>query len=163
MGPGARGPEVMRELAMLGVRFYPPQLLIRRAKDVGLTPEQVNKVRDEMLATRKRAIDLHAKAEHAKLEAARLLAADKVDERAVGAQIDEAAKAHAELHKVHVASMVRVRAMLTPEQRQKLDEKKPRPPGGPRPGMGPVGQADDDADDDDADDDDDDDDGDAAG
>lgn len=142
----------MQELAELGVRFYPPQTILRHAKEIGLTPEQATKIRDEMLATRKRAIDLRAKIQHARLEAARLLAADKVDERAAGAQIDEAAKALAELQKLHVAEMVRVRAVLSPEQRQKLDEKRtPSVPPRPRAGVGALGQADDGLDDGDED------------
>jgi periplasmic protein CpxP/Spy len=158
--PGGRGQEIMRELGMLGVHFYPPPMVLRRTKDIGLTPDQVSKLRDEMLAMRKKSIDLHAKLQHTRVEMVRLLAADKVDERAVAAQLDEGAKAEAEMHKLHVASMVRVRALLTPEQRQKLDEPKParKPGSGGGGGGGRVGMADDadDADDDGDDDDDDD-------
>lgn len=145
VGPGERGgnAEMARELAMLGVHFYPAPTLIRRAKEIGLTPEQVTKVRAEMLATQSKAIDLHAKVEHSRVEAAKLLSADKVDEKAVDAQIDEATKAEAEMHKLHVGAMLRIRALLTPEQRQKLDEKKPRMHRGGKPGAGPgpMGQA----------------------
>jgi Spy/CpxP family protein refolding chaperone len=141
---------MMKELAALGVHFYAPPMLIHRAKDLNLTPDQVTKLRAEMLTMQGRAIDLHAKIEHTKVESARLLAADKPDEKLIGAQIDEAAKAQAELHKLHVGAMVRVRALLTPEQRQKLDEKKPHERPGAGHGPGPVGQADDADDDDDA-------------
>ena len=141
MGPPEGGAEMMRELAMLGVHFYPPPVLIRRATEIGLTPDQVTKLRQEMLTTHGKSIDLHAKIEHGKLEIARLLSADKVDE-----------KAEAEMHKLHVGAMLRVRAMLTPEQRQKLDAHKPPHPG-PKAGMGPMGQADDDDDGEDEDDD----------
>jgi Spy/CpxP family protein refolding chaperone len=144
---------MLRELAMLGVHFYPPQLLLRRSKALGLTPDQLGKIRQEILSTQARAVDLHAKVERAKVEVARLLAAEKVDERALSAQLDEAAKAHAELHKLHVGELLHVRALLTPEQRQKLDERRHGGAGG-HPG-GPVGQADapdDDDDDDDGDD-----------
>ncbi len=156
MGPGG-GQEAMRELAELGVHFYPPPMLIRRAQEIGLTPDQVTKIRQEMLSTQAHAVDLHAKLEHAKIEVTRLLSAEKVDERAVNAQIDEAAKVQAEMHKLHVGAMLRVRALLTPEQRQKLEVRKPKQ--GPRPGAGGVGptsgaigEADDDDDDDDDDD-----------
>lgn len=152
-GPGG-GPDVMGELGMLGVNFHPPQQVIRRGRAIGLTPDQVSKIRDEMLATQKRAIDLRAKLEHSRVEIVRLLAADKVDERALNVQLDEAAKAQAEMHKLHIGSMLRVRALLTPEQRQKLDERKPQRPAGAKPGAGPVGQADGDDDGDDDDDDD---------
>lgn len=150
MGPGDR--EVMRELAMLGVRFYPPPLLIKRAAEIGLTPDQVAKIRQEVLAAQARSVDLRTKIGKAKVESIRLLAADKVDERAVGAQIDEAAKAGAELRKLQVGVMLRVRDLLTPDQLKKLEERKPRNPDA-KPGPGPGKQAMDDDDDDDSDDD----------
>jgi Spy/CpxP family protein refolding chaperone len=153
------GAEVMRELGAMGVHFYPPPVVLRRGKEIGLTPDQTTKIRAEMLATHSRGIDLHAKIEHSKVETARLLSADKVDEKAVLTQVDEGAKAEAEMHKLHVGTMLRVRALLTPEQRQKLEEHaSPKPRHRAKPahaqGPGPVGQADD-MDDDEEDDDDD--------
>jgi Spy/CpxP family protein refolding chaperone len=149
----------MRELAELGVHFYPPPMLIRRAQKIGLTPDQVTTIRQEMLSTQARTVDWVAKVEHAKVEATRLLAADKVDEHSVDGQIEEAAKAQAELHKLHLATMLRVRALLTPEQRQKLEEHKSKHEG-PKPAMGSTeqapgvtGAAEDDDDEDDEDDD----------
>lgn len=161
MGPGPDGEQgMMRELAMLGVHFYPPPMLVRRAKEIGLTPDQVTKIRQEMFATQTRAIDFHAKLEHTKVEVARLLSADKIDERAVNAQIDEAAKAQAEMHKLNVGTMLHVRGLLTAEQRQKLDERKPPQRPGAKPAAGAQASAgSDDADDDDDDSDDDDADG----
>ena len=117
--PPGHGAEMMHELAALGVRFYPPRTLLSRARQLDLTPDQVAKLRQEVLTTKSRSVELRAKVERAKIEATRLLAADKVDERALNAQIDEGAKAQAEMHKAHVASMLRVRALLTAEQRQK--------------------------------------------
>ena len=166
MGPGMMGPGMMRqggdhammmaEMATLGVRLYAPPMLIHRASEIGLTPDQITRIRQEMVATHSKSIDLRARIEHAKLETARLLAADKVDEKAVNAQIDEAAKSEAELHKLHLGMMLRTRALLTPEQRQKLDAPKPKgEPGREKPGAGPMSQAEDCDDDDDADDDDD--------
>jgi Spy/CpxP family protein refolding chaperone len=156
MGPG-RGQDVMRELASLGVHFYPPEMLLRRAQKIGLTPDQVTKIRQEMLGMQAHAVDLLAKLGRAKIDATRLLAAEKIDEHAVDAQIDEAAKVEAEMHKLRVGEMLRVRAILTPEQRQKLEERTPTHEG-PKPAPGAAGQtsgavdeADDDDDDDDAD------------
>jgi len=127
---------MMHELAALGVRFYPPPMLLRRARQLDLTADQITKLRQEVLTTKSRSVELHAKIERARIEATRLLAADKVDERALNAQIDEGAKAQAEMHKLHVASMLRVRALLTAEQRQKLDAPRPKRGG---PAMGPKG------------------------
>ena len=155
MGPG-RGQEVMRELAALGVHFYPPQMLLRRAQRIGLTPDQVTKIRQEMLSTQTHAVDLLAKLEHAKIDATRLLSAEKIDEHAVEVQIDEGAKVAAEMHKLRLGTMLRVRALLTPEQRQKFEDHKPKHES-TKPGAGASGQTSgavreaDDDDDDDAD------------
>ncbi len=104
-----------------------------------------------------RAPDLHPRldeptvgqrAEHAP-EALEELSAEKIDERAVDAQIDEATKAAAEMHKLRVGMVLRVRALLTPEQRQKLEEHEPKhectKPGATGAGQtsGAVGEADD--------------------
>jgi Spy/CpxP family protein refolding chaperone len=155
-GPGGGGQEVLRELAALGVHFYPPKMLLRRAEKIGLAPDQVTKIRQETLGTQAHAVDLLAKIEHAKIEVARLLSAEKIDEHAIDAQIDEAAKAQAEMHKLHLGAMLRVRVLLTPEQRQKLEERKHKHES-PKPGVsgagqtsGPVEPDDDDDDDDDA-------------
>jgi Spy/CpxP family protein refolding chaperone len=159
--PGPTGPdgerEVMRELAELGVHYYPPSMLIRRAQKIGLTADQVVKIRQEMLSTQAHTVDLMAKVGHAKIEATRLLTADKVDEHAVDAQIDEGAKALAEMHKLRLGMALRVRALLTAEQRQKLEERKKGKREGPKPAAGSPGQppaagaADDDDDDEDDD------------
>jgi Spy/CpxP family protein refolding chaperone len=101
-------------------------MLIRRAQKIGLTPDQVTKIRQEMLGLHAKAVDLHAKMEHAKIEVVRLLAADKIDEHAVDAQVDEGAKAESEMHKLHIGTMLRVRGLLTPEQLKKLEEHKPK-------------------------------------
>ena len=143
VGPGG-GEEAMRELAAIGVPLYPPQLLLRRAETIGLTPDQVTKIRQELLGTQGRAVDLRAKIEHAKIELARLLAAEKIDERALSAQVDEAAKAKAEMYKLRLGAMLHARALLTPEQRQKLEERKPEHEG---PKAGAAGHSSGDADD----------------
>lgn len=159
MGAGAEH-EVMHELAELGIHFYPPTMLIRRAQKIGLTPDQVAKIRQEILSTQSHAVDLVAKVGHAKVEATRLLAADKVDEHAVDAQIEEAARTQAEMQKLRLGTALRVRALLTPEQRQKLEQHKdkhegPKPaagsPGQPPAATGGADEDDDDDDDDDAD------------
>jgi len=145
---------MLHELAALGVHIFPPQMLIRRAQKIGLTPDQVAKIRQEMLSTQARSVDLRAKLEHAKIDVARLLSSEKVDEHAVDVAVDEAGKVEAEMRKIHVGAMLRVRALLTPEQRQKLDERKLKHEG-PKPGAagaGPTSGATDEADDDDDDD-----------
>jgi Spy/CpxP family protein refolding chaperone len=136
MGPG-RDPAMM-QLAALGVHFYPPPMLIHRSQEIGLTPDQVTKIRQEMLGTQAKAVDARAKVEKARIEVARLLTADKVDEKAINAQLDDVAKAQAELQKLHIGTMLRVRGLLTAEQRQKLDERKPKARQG-KPGPGAPG------------------------
>lgn len=123
---GREGAPVMRELARLGVHVYPPRMLLRRSAELGLSPEQVTKIRAEVLGAETRSADLRAKADKARIALVRLLAADKVDEHAVDAQIEQVASARADQRKVQVGVLLHVRSFLTPEQRKKLDA--PRAP-----------------------------------
>lgn len=75
-----------------------------------------------------------------------MLAAEKIDVQAVDAHIDEAAKVEAEMRKLHLGAMLHVRARLTPEQSQKLEERKPDHES-PQPGAGAAGQVSGDGDD----------------
>ena len=141
--------EMMRELSMLGLRVYPAPMLLRRRTAIGLTPDQVAKLQREVLAMQAHVVDVRAKLEKARIEAVRLLTADKIDEHAIDAQIDEAAKAAAELHKLQLATMLRVRDLLTPDQVKKIDELEAPPRGGPAVQPGSRSDEDDaDADDD---------------
>jgi Spy/CpxP family protein refolding chaperone len=53
-----------------------------------------------------------------------LLASGEFDEARVFAQMDEVAKAESEIKKQRFGLMLRLRQILTPEQRKKLDELK---------------------------------------
>ena len=151
--------DAMREIRGLGVRFYPPPILLRRSAEIGLTPEQIGKIRREVLTAHGHAVEIEAKVQKAKIEVMRLLTADKIDEHAIDAQIDEAEKAGAELRKLRLGVMLHVRDALTPEQMKKLDERAPPQTGGSA-NVAPVSHM---AADDDDDEDDDDDDGDGPG
>jgi Spy/CpxP family protein refolding chaperone len=133
--PGGKG-MFGKLVSMAGL--YPPPLVLHHAQALGLSAAQVAKLKQDVFDTHAKQIDLRARADKARLEISKLLAAPKVDQAAVNRRIDEAAAARAELHKTRLGLLLRTRDALTPEQRAKLDEMI-KAHGGMGPGMGPGG------------------------
>lgn len=89
-------------------------------KELNLTDAQREKI-DAIKDRQKRAaIDQRAKLDVARLDLKALLRADKTDRGAVNSKIDDIARLQAQMRKDQVASMLDVRAVLTPEQQKKL-------------------------------------------
>ncbi len=117
-GPGEHG----RGMHGLMGNLYPPGLVLRLAPRAGLRDDQTAKIRQDLFDTNLRVVDLESKAHKSRIEIERLLSAAQPDEKALFAQVDEAAKAGAEIKKQRLDLMLRVRQILTPEQRKQLDE-----------------------------------------
>ena len=117
-GPGDRAG------AMHGLmgHLYPPGLVLRLAPQAGLRDDQTAKIRQDLFDTNLRVVDLESKATKSRLEIERLLSAAQPDQNALFAQVEEPAKAGVEIKKQRLGLMLRVREILTPEQRKQLDE-----------------------------------------
>jgi len=129
MGPDPRPPGGDK----IGRAFFPPELVMRNQKAINLTPEQQSTIREEMRKDMPRFTELQwqLSAEEEALDS--LVHADAPDEKQIIAQFDKLMLAESELKRVRFALLVRLRAILTPEQQQKLEELKkqdrPRDPG----------------------------------
>ena len=108
-------------------------------RDLNLTKEQSDKIADLRDKQERRSIELRAQIQTAQLDMRKLMRADKPDKAAIGRQIDKVSGLRADLQKSRVGTMLDVREILTPEQREKMrgrlglmdgDE------GPPAPGMG---------------------------
>lgn len=128
IGPDSRPPGGDK----IGRAFFPPELLMRNQKAIDLTPSQQSAIQNEMRIALPRFTELQwqLSAEEEALDA--LVRAESPDERKILAQFDKVMLAESELKRVRFALLVKLKALLTAQQRQKLEELKIRP----RPGDG---------------------------
>ncbi len=127
--------------------LFPPELVMSNQKAVGLTPQQQESIQAELKKAQARFFDLmwrlHAEGETMDL----LLRQESVNEEQALEQLDKLMKIENEIKRTHFPLLVRIKNILTPEQRAQLDTIKkqsprhrqgpPRRPEGPLPPGGP--------------------------
>jgi Spy/CpxP family protein refolding chaperone len=105
---------------------------------LGITSEQAAKIRQEALSFQKAEIRNRADLQIKRLELHSLLAADTPDRAAIDKNLQEANAAQLAVEKAAIDHQLAMRAMLTPEQREKLQQVRSEfghrgpGPGGPR-------------------------------
>ncbi len=116
--PGQRPPggDFLRE-------FFPPELVMRNQKAIGLTAAQQSAIREEMV----RALGS-------------LVKSGTAGEKEILAQFDKLLSVEAEIKRLQIENLLKIRNFLTKEQQEKLKELKrqgrsekaarPGPPGG---------------------------------
>jgi Spy/CpxP family protein refolding chaperone len=152
-GPGMRGPGgpgMMRGGPGMGPRESMPDLLRPEIqKELAITAEQRQKLEDIRFNSEKESIQHHSALQVARLELSRLTESANPDRAAIDKKIQEAAQEEAALMRSSVYARLNANAVLTAEQRAKLEQimqtrmraEGPRaeggmPPGRPRDGMG---------------------------
>ena len=105
------------------------------AQALQLSDSQREKLRDIRERQMRRGIQARADLALARLDLRKLMRADRPELGAINGQIDRVARIRTELAKARVASMLEARALLTPEQRQKMREFRERGPMQRRGGM----------------------------
>ena len=110
----------------IGRVFFPPELVMRNQKTISLTPDQQTVIRELMRQAMPRFTELQwqLSAEEETLES--LVRADSPDEKQILAQFDKLMLVESELKRVRFALLVRLKALLTGPQQQKLEELKRR-------------------------------------
>ena len=119
--------------------FFPPELVMRHQKEIGLTADQQKAIRAEMLKTAPKFMELQWQQSEEEEAMQALVKEGHPDEKAVLAQLDKLMSVENELKRVQLGNLVRIKNILTPEQQAKLTElkKKMEPrmmPGGMMPG-----------------------------
>ncbi|MDZ7288386.1 MAG: Spy/CpxP family protein refolding chaperone [candidate division KSB1 bacterium] len=94
-------------------------------EQLGLTEQQKEQIRQIMLDTRKKNIDVEAKQKLARLELHELMAADTPDQSKINAKVTELSKFHETLMRNRIESQLAIQKVLTPEQRKKAKELRP--------------------------------------
>jgi len=127
--------------------LFPPELVMSNQKAIGLTPQQQEAIRAALKKAQARFFDLmwrlHAEGEEMDL----LLRQQHVNEEEALEQLNKMLEIENEIKRTHFPLLVRIRNVLSPEQRAQLDairKQSPhdrqgpiRPPEGPLPQGGP--------------------------
>jgi len=93
--------------------------LLKHAKEIGLTAEQINKLKAQQLDFKRTEARLEADTKIGKLELHALLEDEQADLNAIQAKVDQLKKAEGSLLFAAIKSKRNAMAMLTPEQREK--------------------------------------------
>jgi len=138
-----------------GPRMPPPalreEMLVKLREPLGLSDEQVEKIWTIAEPARRGMVELEAKIEAKQGELGKILGSEDPDEKAASACLEELGKLRLERDRIAVLTPLRLRKVLTAEQRTKLVEMwKPGPAAPPpippegmeqgpgAPGPGPV-------------------------
>lgn len=89
-------------------------------EELGLSDDQVNKLKAMKLAQEKQAIKDRAEVQLMGIDLRELLCADNVDVKAVDAQLDKMGAMKVKMQKAKIHGMIDAKNVLTPEQKEKL-------------------------------------------
>lgn len=115
----------------LAPHVFAPDLVMRHAAEIGLDEKQRAAIKDAVIKTQSRVLDVQWDVQAEAEKMARLLQASPVDETAVLAQADKVMALEREVKKSHLSLLIRVKNLLTDSQREKLKELRRRTEGGP--------------------------------
>lgn len=99
-----------------------PKMVERVAGELGLDPQTTERIKERVFAAREAAIPLKADLEAARLKMHQLLQADDPAQAEVMRQIEVVGQKEVALQKHKVGTMLEIRGMLTPAQRQQLGQ-----------------------------------------
>ncbi len=110
----------------------------RLKEALGLDDQQLGQLKKLRTERRRAAIKRHADVQLARLALRELMDSPSVDEKALQARTKELGDLHAANLRARAEAQLAMRKLLTPEQREKLEQLRARRPG-PRPADGPRG------------------------
>lgn len=100
--------------------FFPPEMVMRNQKAIGLTADQQNAIRGEMQKAVPQFTDLQWQQSAEEENMQELAKTDHPDEAKILAQLDKLTTIENAMKRTQLALMVRVKNILTPDQQQKL-------------------------------------------
>jgi Spy/CpxP family protein refolding chaperone len=102
--------------------FFPPELVLLAQDRIALTQEQQHALRSHLEKAQPRADELRAKLQIETAALAALAKQERVDESALGAQLDKVLDVEREMKHLHVGLAAAIKNLLTAEQQAKLRE-----------------------------------------
>lgn len=104
----------------LGDVMFPPDLIMRHARELGLTDEQKSFMRGEIQRTTTQFIDLQWQLQDAMEALHQTLEGNTVNEQQALAHLDKVLDTEREIKHLHVGLGIRIKNHLTPEQQAML-------------------------------------------
>jgi Spy/CpxP family protein refolding chaperone len=114
-------------------QLFVPELIMRYQADIGLTDEQRAAITKAMTDAQAQLVELQWQFEKESKQLTDMLASAQIDESAALAQADRVMNLELQMKRTHLALLIRVKQVLTPDQQSKLRalRLKEPPRGGP--------------------------------
>jgi Spy/CpxP family protein refolding chaperone len=102
-------------------RVFPPDLIMGHAGEIGLTPLQRDRIIEEVKSLQSHADQIAPRLERDRAQMIIDLDAEPADEARVLKALDDVLASEREIKRLHIATLVRLRNLLTPAQRARLN------------------------------------------
>jgi len=114
-GPGQRPPggDFLRE-------FFPPELVMRNQKAIGLTASQQAAIREEMVQAMPRFTELQWQISAEEETLSNLVKSGSASEKEIIAQFDKLLTVEAHIKRLQLENLLKIRSILTPDQQENL-------------------------------------------
>jgi Spy/CpxP family protein refolding chaperone len=109
-------------VALAGPGQAPPALKRKFMKKLGLDSKQIKKIEDLTYRADREKIDLRHEVEKNRLDLEQLMSAEKPNEAAIFSKLEKISALELKLKKNRIGLMLKIRAILTPEQWDKLQD-----------------------------------------
>lgn len=100
--------------------FFDPQLVLQRAKEIGVTPLQRTAILEVIKKAQIELVPLQMDMAEPALELVEMIEAVKVDEAGALAKADKMLKIENEVKKIQMSLMIRIKNLLTKDQQDRL-------------------------------------------
>jgi hypothetical protein len=96
--------------------LFPPELLLRNVEKLGLKPEQLTAIRDEVQRLQNKVTEVESRMPDEGTRLAEILQRDRIAENEALTQLDRVLAVEREMKKAQLATLIRIKNLLTPEQ-----------------------------------------------
>jgi Spy/CpxP family protein refolding chaperone len=102
-------------------RVFPPDLIMNHANEISLTRDQRDRIVSEVTALQHQVEAIAPQVERARSQMLAELDAEPANEARVLMALDQVLDAERNVKRLHIATLVRIRNLLSPAQRARLD------------------------------------------
>jgi Spy/CpxP family protein refolding chaperone len=121
---GGHALQAQKDPDPIAEHLFPPDLIKVAHKAIGLTEDQVAKLKTEIQTAQERIADLEQRRQDEMQALVNLLKKDHPEEKAVLDQSDKVSNLETEIKQTHLVMLVRIKNTLTVQQQAKLKEVK---------------------------------------